>query len=276
MANRFWVGGTGTWDASDTTHWAGTSNGAGGVAVPVAGDVVTFDGSSGGGTVTVSHASLSIATLTIGAFTGTLDFATNNNNITLGTLSMSGTGTRTLNMGDGTWTVTSGAAGAAWAAGTITNLTFNCNGSTLDFASTQTGYRGIDLGALTYNNVAITNATAVGFVNALIGNATIGGTLTFVNTNMVTLNQGLNMTVTGAITWTNSANSPAVLHSTGTVATLTVAATNTLTGVAIGCITKAGAGSITVTDGYDLGNNTNITINNPAGGGGVVARVIGG
>jgi hypothetical protein len=54
MANRFWVGGTGTWDAADTTHWAATSGGAGGQSVPGAGDAVTFDGASGGGTVTVN------------------------------------------------------------------------------------------------------------------------------------------------------------------------------------------------------------------------------
>ena len=52
MASRFWVGGTGTWDASDTTHWATASNGAGGASVPGSSDAVTFDASSGGGTVT--------------------------------------------------------------------------------------------------------------------------------------------------------------------------------------------------------------------------------
>ena len=54
MASRFWVGGTGTWDASDTTHWAATSGGAGGQSVPTASDTATFDASSGGGTVTVN------------------------------------------------------------------------------------------------------------------------------------------------------------------------------------------------------------------------------
>jgi hypothetical protein len=49
MANRYWVGGTGNWDASTTTHWSATSGGAGGATVPVASDTVTFDGSSGGG-----------------------------------------------------------------------------------------------------------------------------------------------------------------------------------------------------------------------------------
>jgi hypothetical protein len=55
-ASRFWVGGTGNWDASDTTHWAASSGGGGGASVPGSGDTVTLDGSSGGGTVTVTAA----------------------------------------------------------------------------------------------------------------------------------------------------------------------------------------------------------------------------
>lgn len=56
MANRFWRGGTGTWDAADTTHWSATSGGAGGASVPTSSDNVFFDSSSGlsGATVTIS------------------------------------------------------------------------------------------------------------------------------------------------------------------------------------------------------------------------------
>lgn len=46
MAARFWVGGTGNWDASTTTHWAATSGGAGGASVPTSSDTVTFDANS--------------------------------------------------------------------------------------------------------------------------------------------------------------------------------------------------------------------------------------
>jgi hypothetical protein len=42
MAARYWVGGTGSWDAT-TTHWAATSGGAGGETVPGTGDDVYFD-----------------------------------------------------------------------------------------------------------------------------------------------------------------------------------------------------------------------------------------
>jgi gliding motility-associated-like protein len=40
-ANRFWVGGTGTWN--DTKHWALQSNGSGGASIPTIADDVFFD-----------------------------------------------------------------------------------------------------------------------------------------------------------------------------------------------------------------------------------------
>jgi hypothetical protein len=56
MADRYWVGGSGTWDASTTTNWATTSGGAGGASAPTSADNAYFDGSSDSGapfTVTI-------------------------------------------------------------------------------------------------------------------------------------------------------------------------------------------------------------------------------
>lgn len=75
MANRFWVGGTGTWDASNTTNWSATSGGAGGASVPTASDYVTINSSSGGGTVTLGF-NAPTQGLDIRTFTGTLAFST--------------------------------------------------------------------------------------------------------------------------------------------------------------------------------------------------------
>lgn len=52
MATRYWVNGSGNWN--DTSHWSDQSNGSGGFSVPTSADNVTFDGSSGTGTVTVN------------------------------------------------------------------------------------------------------------------------------------------------------------------------------------------------------------------------------
>ena len=47
MANRYWVGGAGTWDDTTTTHWSASSGGAGGASVPTASDNVFIDSNSG-------------------------------------------------------------------------------------------------------------------------------------------------------------------------------------------------------------------------------------
>lgn len=54
MANRYWVGGAGTWDNSSTANWSLTSGGTAGAAAPTASDSVIFDASSGTGTVSVA------------------------------------------------------------------------------------------------------------------------------------------------------------------------------------------------------------------------------
>jgi hypothetical protein len=43
MANRYWVGGNGTWNLSATTNWSAASNGSSGASAPTPGDDVFFD-----------------------------------------------------------------------------------------------------------------------------------------------------------------------------------------------------------------------------------------
>ena len=73
MANRFWVGGTATWDTTAGTKWAATSGGAGGSSVPTAADDVFFDANSGTGTITTSATALQAVcrSLNFTGFTGT-------------------------------------------------------------------------------------------------------------------------------------------------------------------------------------------------------------
>lgn len=54
MADRYWVGGTETWNDTKGTKWAATSGGAGGESYPTVNDNVYFDANSGSGTVTIS------------------------------------------------------------------------------------------------------------------------------------------------------------------------------------------------------------------------------
>ena len=50
MANRYWILGTGTWDATNTVNWSDSSGGLGGFSVPTAADNVFFDANSNVGT----------------------------------------------------------------------------------------------------------------------------------------------------------------------------------------------------------------------------------
>lgn len=283
MANRFWVGGTGTWNNSNTTSWSTTSSGGGGASVPGTSDVAIFDGSSGGGTVTVDSPNgagvVTVQGITMGAFTGTLDFATNDNAVTWsGTVSLTGTGSRTLNMGDGTWTCTAGAsATTVWDATTTTNLTFNKNAANIVFSATPAANRQFIGGGLTYNNLTVTNGTAASGSRLFsFTTAATFNNLTFTNCRYILMQAATTITVSGTLSYDGASTSFGVLTTnTGVAGTISVANANTLNYLVIGNITKSGAGSITANDSYDMGNNTSVTINNPTGGT-AGARVIGG
>ncbi len=277
MASRFWVGGTGTWDASDTTHWASSSNGAGGQTVPGSSDTVTFDGSSGTGTITV-NTTVSVVSITMSALTGgsVLDFATNNNNVNLSSsFGNTGSGTRTLNMGNGTWTIT-GTSGNPWGVSGATNLTLNCNSSTLVLTSTAVASANLSLGAFTYNVVTI-NPIAAYVPTVLVGASTVatlnitGAGLThFASATTHTITT-LNLTSGSSLSALNciTSNAPPA------VATLSIGNAITPAYCAFRDITKTGAGSITASNSIDLGHNTSITITAPTVGGGTVVGVIG-
>jgi len=50
MANRYWVGGTGTWNGTNTLNWSASSGGVVGASVPTSADNVFFDANSNVGT----------------------------------------------------------------------------------------------------------------------------------------------------------------------------------------------------------------------------------
>lgn len=72
MANRYWVGGTASWDGTAGTKWALTDGGAGGEAEPTSADDVFFTAASGAVTVTIASTVRSCLSLNFTGFTGTL------------------------------------------------------------------------------------------------------------------------------------------------------------------------------------------------------------
>ena len=72
MADRYWVGGAGTWDTTTTTHWSATSGGTAGASVPTAADNVIFN-QAATYNVTMTGA---LACLSITVSAGTVSFLT--------------------------------------------------------------------------------------------------------------------------------------------------------------------------------------------------------
>ena len=75
MANRYWVGGTGTWDATSTANWSETSGGVGGASAPTSLDDVYFDsGSDAGANFTVTVGTGAVCKTLNANTTSPLDF----------------------------------------------------------------------------------------------------------------------------------------------------------------------------------------------------------
>jgi hypothetical protein len=261
MAARFWVGGTGNWDAADTTHWAASSNGAGGQSVPGASDTVTFDASSGGGTVTVT-ADHTVTSVTGGAFTGTLDYGTGRT-VSYTTFSFSGTGTRTLTLGNANIGIT-GTNAVAWTTGTATNLTFTSNTAIITFSGSgagftpgfNTNYNGTSLVFPNTNPDAALSPSGT----TTVANITITGPANKISS----INLTGNMTLTGTLTCNgNSRINQYIIKSSVVGATRTLtASTWSVTNTDFQDITGAGAGSRDFSaqnDIGDCGGNSGIT-----------------
>lgn len=172
--NRFWVGGTGTWDASSTANWALTSGGAPGAPAPNSTDFVFFDANSGTGTCTTAagstcfQATLNSSTLglTLGAnhtmgstFTLTLGTLTLQTfTLSCGAFSSSNTNARTIAFGTGNITLT-GNGLAVWGTATSTNLTVTGTPVVNSTYSGSTGTRTFGVG----NTAGATEANSINF-----------------------------------------------------------------------------------------------------------------
>ena len=127
MADRYWVGGTGTWNTTSTTNWSASSGGPTGASVPTVADNVFFD-QAGTYTVTMTGA---LACLDITVSAGTVTFATG----TSPTLDVRGS----MSLLAGTvWSST----GAITFTSTSTGRTVTTNGVTLSGLVTFNGVGG--------------------------------------------------------------------------------------------------------------------------------------
>jgi hypothetical protein len=102
VSNRYWVGGTNTWDATSGTKWSATSGGAGGASVPGVSDDAIFNAASGICTVTLG-ADVSVNSVDIG---GSVSFNASSYDITtVENFDYRTTATASVSMGSGLWTI---------------------------------------------------------------------------------------------------------------------------------------------------------------------------
>lgn len=208
MANRYWVGGTGTWNTTSTTNWSATSGGAGGASVPTTADAVIFNSASSAGNYTV----------TIGANVNCLTF--NAAGPASGTATITMSGAFTLTVAGATFDVA--ATGVAFGGttgiitcSTTTSLTITTNNISipwaLNFANAGSTPKTINFGSAFDNS---------GFSGTVFGlscaNASGNFTLNFNGYNVTTSsyrNQSgstatLNFGSTGALYCTGLATNP--------------------------------------------------------------------
>jgi len=119
MADRYWRGGSGTWNTTNQVNWSGSSNGPGGASIPLSSDNVIFD-QPGPYTVTFGGGSTCLD-FTVSAASGTITFA--------GTSTLSINGSMNITNITPTWTSSGTITFSSTAGRTIlTNGTnFNCS-----------------------------------------------------------------------------------------------------------------------------------------------------
>lgn len=182
MADRFWVGGTGSWDGADTTHWSATTGGASGASVPTSADNVTFDTLSNATAYTVTITAISAcANLTVGApLVGDMTLAGTSALSVYGNLLLYATLVRTY-------------TGALTFAATATGKTITFAGVTMASNTTFNGVGGGWTLQDTWNNDSATVTLTNGALDTN-GQTVTSGTMNYSNSNTRSL-------TLGATTW---------------------------------------------------------------------------
>lgn len=215
MADRYWVGGTGTWDGTNTANWSTSSGGATGASVPTATDNVFFDANSNVGTgaftVTMATTPRVCNDFTASGLDGTMTLAGTNIGLTVsGSLTFPATnftrtytGTTTFNATTtGKTVTTNGVAfggtvtfdgvGGAWTLGSALNIgTNNLTLSNGTFDTSSSGNYAITAGAfgssnsntrtINLNASTLTFSTGIGWSMATSTNATLNAGTSTIN-----------------------------------------------------------------------------------------------
>lgn len=254
MANRYWVGGSGTWDSSSTTNWSATSGGAGGASVPTSADSVIFNSASGssGYVVTVSG---SVSCLSIQTITTSMTIAGSGNITCNGPPSIASITTWS---NTGTLTITGNAS--ITIVPTISNLTIAIAGSvgTLSANLTCTGVLTLTSGPFNANGYNVTVNT-FNSNNSNTRTLTMGsGTWTLTNTAAATI---WDLTTTTNLTYTANTAPIVVSGASGTNAITFAGGGQTYGNLSF--TNTAASGTITFTGANTFGTLSSSRTGNP-------------
>jgi len=214
MADRYWRGGTGTWNGTSTTNWSTTSGGSGGASVPTSSDNVIFDANSNTGTgnftVTMATVTAVCADFTATAVDGTMTLAGTVGITIYGSLALPAT------------RFTRSYTGTTTFAATSTGKTINLNGKGFGANVTFDGVGGgwTLFNALTTSSTFTLNNGSLdlgGFTVTAFGFASFGS-----NARTLAFNGG-SISITG-----NSNTSNQTLWNAPTITNLTVTGTPTV------------------------------------------------
>ena len=219
MADRYWILGTGTWDATTTTNWSTSSGGGGGASVPTAADNVFFDANSN---VLATDFTVTMATTRVC------------NNFTASGLD----GVMTLAGGFGIGLTVSGSLTFQ-----ATNFTRTYSGTTT-FNATSTGK------TVTTNGVSLGGATSTVSFDGVGGGWSLGsaltcGTLEILNGTFDTSSSG-NYAVT-ASTFSSSNSSVRTIKLNASTVTLSNNGTPWSMGTSTNATLNAGTSTINIT-----------------------------
>ena len=250
MADRYWVGGAGTWDATTTTNWSASSGGAGGASAPTSTDNVIFDTLSNAtayavtvGTnanaldVTIAGPLVGNVTITSGATavincygswtnaaTGVVFTSTSGSNVNFLSTTTGKTIT-TNNVTLSTLQVTLNGVGGEWSLGSAFTSTTNIIITAGTFTTTASNYA-ISAGQIASNNANIRsislNASAVILTGTTVLNFSTATNLTFsAGTSTITCSGASPTFAGGAQTFNN------VTFSSTATGTTTITGANT-------------------------------------------------
>jgi len=233
VADRYWVGGSGTWNNTLTTNWSATSGGAGGASAPTSADNVFFNSLSNATAYTVTMGSGAIcADMTMAApATGNVTWAGTTGLTIAGSMTVSSTRVTRTYTGQIFFTATTtgktitagvnfansitfNGVGGEWTLGSALNISIlnNITCTNGSFNTSAVGNYAVNCSTIIANSA---NAFVLSLNASTVTAATIsvsGSGLTFnAGTSQINLTSGSNISFTGSRTYHNVSftNAPA-------------------------------------------------------------------